>query len=433
MLKTLLPSSLFGRFLLIILLPNILVQMVSVYVFYERHWSGVSKHMAAGLAGDVAMLVEGLHRELPAEREQFLKLARQTLYLDIAFTPGEGFLSSPLPIPDDLQLLAQELNARITAPYLLYYSNDDDSLVLLDIKTAEGLLHVLASKKRIANPSTYIFLMWMTGAALLFLTISILFMRNQVRAISNLAIVAEKFGKGQDTEDFKPHGAREVRQVGHAFLHMKNRIQRQVEQRTEMLAGVSHDLKTPLTRMKLQLALLDSTEEIRALEEDISEMQKMVQGYLDFAQGKERVIDASVDVSELIKSVVAGYRHQPKPIEVNLQPGILMHCNANAMRRVVTNIMDNALRHGDKVSVTATSSAKNLLLTIEDNGPSIPAHKREDVFKPFFRLDESRHLEGGNTGLGLTIAKDIIVGYGGHITLEDSSLGGLKVMIKLPL
>ncbi|MDA0781814.1 MAG: ATP-binding protein [Rickettsiales bacterium] len=431
MIKKFLPHSLFGRFLLIILLPNIIVQLVAVYIFYERHWSGVSKHMATALAGDIAFIVKTINDDA-VHKDKVLKTAGENMYLDLNFYENQKIDKSKIDISETFGNFTSVLTSRINNKFVMYHL-DERLNIGIDIQLDKGVLKVGISKKRVANPTTYIFVMWMTGTAIIFVVISILFMRNQVRSISEVANAADKFGKGQDCGTFKPTGATEVRQVAHAFIEMRDRIRRHIEQRTEMLAGVSHDLRTPLTRIKLQLAMMGRSKEIQELEEDITEMEKMIQGYLDFAKGKERVIDSSVNISDLLRSIVSGYRKHHKNIELKVKAGAVMHINSNAFRRVITNILDNALRYGNQVEISVGTSEKNIIIMVDDNGSGIPADKRELAFKPFYRLDKSRHLESGSTGLGLAIAKDIVVGYSGNISLDESPMGGLRVVIKLPL
>jgi two-component system osmolarity sensor histidine kinase EnvZ len=434
MLKKILPHSLFGRFLLIILLPNIIVQLVTVYIFYERHWSGVSKHMATALAGDVAFIVKAIESESLIERDVMLKIASDNMYLDLKFKEGAKLDSSKKQVADKFEILRELLSGIIKNEYLIYYIDERLNLGV-DVQLTNGVLEIYTSKKRIDNPSTYIFIMWMMGTAIIFLIISIFFMRNQVRSISQIANVADKFGKGEDTENFKPSGATEVRQVAQAFIQMRERINRQIEQRTEMLAGVSHDLRTPLTRLKLQLAMLPQSKEIKESQEDITEMEKMIQDYLDFAKGKEKTVDSSVNISDIMNNIVSVYRnqHSQKTIELQVEADIIIRINSNSFRRIITNLVENALRYGTKVQITANKLQDELIITMDDNGIGIPLEKRELVFKPFYKIDESRHLESGSTGLGLAIAKDIITGYKGEISLEESFLGGLRVLVKLPI
>lgn len=411
-----------------------MVQMVTVYMFYERHWSGVSRHMANALAGDIAFIVKAIESDSLPKRDVILKIASDNMYLDLKFKEGDKINTQKGQTPDKFDILKEILSALIVNEYITYFIDDRMNLGI-DVQLANGVLEISASKKRIYSPSTYIFIMWMTGTAIVFLIISILFMRNQVRSISQIANVADKFGKGEDTANFKPSGATEVRQVAHAFIQMRERINRQIEQRTEMLAGVSHDLRTPLTRLKLQLAMIPQSKEIIESQEDVTQMEKMIQDYLDFAKGKERAIDSSVNISELIYNITSVYRNQSsqKTIELQVQAEIIMNINSNSFRRIITNLLENALRYGTSVQITANKQPDEVVITIDDNGIGIPLEKRELVFRPFYKIDESRHLESGSTGLGLAITKDIITGYNGKIYLEESPMNGLRVIVQLPL
>ncbi|MCE3232216.1 MAG: ATPase [Rickettsiaceae bacterium] len=386
--------------------------------------------MAIALSNDINMITAAIKSEPPETREAMADLLNNSSDLKISLLRDKPISPTSKEVLNDFGTFTAAVDRRIQENHSVYYTNDKSDVVT-EIELPDGVLRIISSDKRLRNPSSYIFILWMTGTALIFITISIFFMRNQVRSITTLATVADKFGKGQDTDNFKPAGATEVRQVANAFIDMRDRIRKQIEQRTEMLAGVSHDLKTPLTRMKLQLAMMKQTDEIKELQDDVTELEKMVQGFLDFAKGKERVTDNSVNISDLLRSVIAGYRHNHKNIELKAQKGAELHINSNAIRRVFTNIIDNALRYGERVMITVSISDKEVEIAIDDNGPGIPVNKRELVFKPFYRLDSSRHLESGNTGLGLSIAKDIVTGYGGDITLEDSPIGGLRVVIRL--
>lgn len=428
--KKILPHSLFRRFLLIILLPNIFVQLIAVYVFYERHWSGVSKIMAESLAGEVSMIIGSIEETSGDERDVFINIAGRSFSMEIRMLPGGGVIKDT---PPSLVALDNALKYSLKSrPYYISVEGPEQAIVI-HAKIDDAMVEISAPRRRLYTPTTYIFVLWMTGAAIVFVLIAVLFMRTQVRSITKLAEVAEKFGRGQDIPGFKPSGATEVRQASQAFLDMKKRINRQVEQRTEMLAGVSHDLRTPLTRMKLQLALMEQTDSIEELQQDIVEMEKMVQEYLDFAKGKERVVDINVNIADLLRSIVSSYRNLDKKIEVSTQNGIALHINANSLRRAVTNILDNALKYGENIKLSSSSSQKYAYIIVDDDGPGIANGKREDVFRPFFRLDVARNLDKGGTGLGLAIARDIVVSYGGDIYLDSSTLGGLRVTIKLPL
>lgn len=430
--KRILPSSLYKRFLLIILIPNIIVQLFAVYMFYERHWWKVSKHMSVALAGDVVMLVKSTNALDDKYIDKFIKIAHESMYLNAKFVKGEQL--EPRKSSQQLhnEMFLHELKNKLPYEHNVYYY-DDRSNIAIDVQIPAGLLKVYVSKKRLASPSSYIFIMWMTGTALLFIFISVLFMRNQVRSISRLANVANEFGSGSKVEGFKPTGAIEVRNAAKAFIDMGDRLNRQMEQRTEMLAGVSHDLRTPLTRIKLQLAMMQPCKDIKELQDDIVEMEKMIQGYLDFAKCNDKAVDSEVNISDLMRSVVAGYRNFHRNIDLKTKSGILLYVNANSIRRAVNNIINNALHYGENVAVSLNFTRKNAIITVDDDGPGIPLKKRDQVFKPFYRIDSSRHAESGSTGLGLAIARDIIVGYGGDVCLENSPMGGLRVIIRLPL
>ena len=276
----------------------------------------------------------------------------------------------------------------------------------------------------------------MVGTAIVLLLIAILFLKNQIRAIQRLAIAADKFGKGEEFKTFRPHGASEVRKAGAALIQMKDRIARQVAQRTEMLAGISHDLRTPLTRMKLQLALLEKKnlpdEAVQRLHNDINEMEAMVESYLLFAKGEGSEKPITVQWSAMIEKWVKGYDLHGRKIELVIHDEGYITLRYDAFKRAFTNIVNNALRHGENVRITSHYAESYVTVTIEDNGAGIPVDKREEVFRPFVRLDAARNRDGGGNGLGLTIARDIVLGHGGDITLGDSELGGLKVEIKLP-
>ncbi len=392
------------------------------------------KYMGQSLAGEVELIVRGIEKLQGRNRDNLIDLARQSFDLGIKIIPN-----STIPLEDlqpgryILHSLRAELNLRLAPlPYSIYIKNDEE-MVVIEVQLDDEVVQITAPKRSLFTPTTYIFILWMTGTAVIFVIIAILFMRTQVRSITKLAEVAEKFGKGQDIPKFRPSGATEVRQASQAFIDMKERINRQVEQRTEMLAGVSHDLKTPLTRMKLQLAMMRQTEEILELQDDIVQMEKMVHEYIDFAKGKERVTDANVNIADMLRSIAAGYRHLNKQIDVKTQNGVALHINANSLRRAIINIIDNALKYGNSVRLASSASDKYAYITVDDDGPGIAEAKRAEVFKPFFRLDNGRNLDKGGTGLGLAIARDIVVSYGGEISLGTSPIGGLRVAIKLPV
>ena len=434
-LRPFIPDSLFGRFLLIIVLPMVLVQLIAAYVFYERHWNSVSRHMGAALAGEVAMLTEILEEEPASNQPHILDIADKNLYVKAWFIPQKTLLE-PAERHSSIERFADfhhELSKLLSTPFTIHSTNDASD-VEIQVQLASGVLHILTTNKRLENQTTYIFMLWMTGSATLLLVISILFMKNQIRAITRLATAAEKFGKGLEINDFKPEGAKEVLQASLAFIRMKERIKRQVTKRTEMLAGVSHDLRTPLTRMKLQLTMLGESEEIVALQEDVSEMEKMITEYLDFVRGEGTEAPTAYHIPSLLKDLVAPYQLRSGQLHLTVDCDTILLLRPRALKRAITNILENALRFAKQVDIHLFQEGHELILTIEDDGPGIPEEEYSQVFKPFYRIDRSRNLDtGGGVGLGMTIARDIISNHGGDITLGRSTLNGLRVTITLPL
>lgn len=432
--KKFIPRSLLSRFLLIIITPTVLVQLIATYVFYQRHWSSVSSHMAAALAGEVAILAN------LQQHSQAMELRASELmgkYLDMRTYMKNGAQLPPVaaPLPDELDSLRQEIENRMKVPFSIrYINNKSDIQIDILFKEQGKILSVISSHKRLNNPTTTIFILWMTGAATLLMLVAILFLRNQIRSISRLAVAAEKFGKGQEITDFKPEGAEEVRKAAAAFLKMKARIERQIAQRTEMLAGVSHDLRTPLTRMKLQLAMQEQHSEIQEMQSDILEMEHMIHDYLEFAKGEGTEVPASCNLEALVQTVIDGYRHHQHVISLHKCENTTLILRVNAFKRALTNIIDNAIRYGTHIDITLQQKrGAYAVIIIDDDGVGIEEDKREIVFKPFYRLDSSRHLKTGSIGLGLAIARDIINGHGGDITLSESPERGLRVTIRVPI
>ena len=437
--KRILPRSLFGRLVLIILLPLILLQVISTWVFYDRHYETVTRRLAQGLSGDIAAVIQMMIRNPGSvDRLQTFRLAKRVMLLKLTFEEGTrleamtrtdsfGIFASVL----DRQL-ARALREIVDRPFLI----DTDLLekeVRIDVQLADGVLRVLAPRKRLFSSTTYIFIMWMVGSSIVLFVVALLFMRNQVRSIRRLAQAADSFGKGRDVADFKPEGATEVRQVAGAFIQMRDRIKRQIRQRTEILAGVSHDLRTPLTRMKLQLAMLGRTPETENLESDVAAMERMVEGYLAFARGESVEQPEPTEVSGLLREVVVQMRRDGGIIDLHVEQAMTVPLRREPMRRCLSNLIANAQRYGKHVSVRAGQRDKVIEITIDDDGPGIPPDKRKEVFKPFFRIEGSRNPETGGVGLGLTIARDVARNHGGDIVLEDAPGGGLRARIWLPV
>ncbi len=416
--KRFVPRSLLGRSLLIILLPLVLSQAVALWVFYGSHLDIISRRLTGGVAGEIQYTIE-LMRRYPGPTNQTwaLQTAHQQFDLEMRLAPGAILPNVPRvnvigPVDDDLEAALAE---KVRLPFTMDWVTDPQS-VLIRVQLADGVLEVQAPRKRLYSATVYLFVLWLVGSALLLFAIAALFMRNQVRAIRRLAIAAEAFGMGRDTGPIKPEGASEVRQAATAFNRMQERIRRFLAQRTEMLAGVSHDLRTPLTRLRLALAMLPGDEELRQdvaeMTADVAEMDRMIEGYLAFARGEGVEQAEPVDLTAVLDV--------PETLTLPLR--------ADAVRRAITNLVDNARRHARHVTLGAsTMGARNVQVTVDDDGPGIPPDRRESVFRPF----ESG--AAGGTGLGLTIARDIVRAHGGDIMLEESPLGGLRARIRLPV
>lgn len=434
-LRNLAPRSLMGRSLLIIITPLVVTQVVAAIIFYDNHWSTMLRRLTGAIAGEIAMVTDMLRHEPElAEREWLLETARLRLHLELQLNEGEILPNRPPTLGNSQmeQALASALENQVKRPFVIDADSLDDRVEIL-VQLPEGVLEVLAPRKRLFSSTTYIFVLWMVGTSMLLMGIATIFMRNQVRSVRKLAATANSFGKGRDVPRLKEEGAREVRQASHAFNLMRDRISRQIEQRTEMLAGVSHDLRTPLTRMKLQLAMLGDDEDIAALREDVEEMERMLADYLAFARGEGTETSATADLSSLLQDVVGRFRRQSHAVDLHLEEDITLPLKRRAMERCLSNLIGNACRYAGHVAVRAGVRGEMAVILIDDDGPGIPPDKREQVFKAFFRLESSRNPRTGGTGLGLTIARDIARGHGGEITLEDSPLGGLRVRVDLPL
>lgn len=435
MIKRFLPRSLFGRSLLIIVTPLLVVQLISTWIFYERHWDSVTRWLARSLVGEINTIIHHM-RDYPEATNQawMLETARLQLGLEVQFIRGAILPAGPPPTPSSIpeRELIAEMTAIIQRPFTLdtttYYRR-----VELRIQLPQGVLRVLASDKRLSSPTTLVFVVWSAGSALLLLGVATIFLRNQVRPIKRLADAAERFGKGRDTPNFKPAGAREVRQAAAAFIRMRDRIKRQIRERTEMLAGVSHDLRTPITRMKLQLAMLEDSPEVEGLRADLHDMEEMLEEYLAFARGEGAEAPVETDIAALLREVVTGAKRNGKRIGLRTSGALTVPVRPNAFKRCVTNLVNNAVDFGRTVEVTAARTGDAIEITVDDDGPGIPKSKRTEAFKAFSRLDPARNADRGGVGLGLTIARDIIRGHGGDVALEEAPSGGLRARLKLPL
>ncbi len=428
-----LPHSMFGRSLLIIITPLILGQVIATWIFYDRHWNTVARRLASGVVGDIALVIDEmpLNRELVLLDQLFDRSARAT-GIDYVFRPGETLppgLQSPAGASRDQ--LIQAFQGRFGRPVFVDGVSDVRD-ILISIELRDGVLQAVAPRDRLYTSTTYIFVLWMMGSSLVLFAVATLFMRNQVRSLRRMAAAAESLGKGRDVSHLKVEGATEVRQVATAFLLMRDRIQRQITQRTEMLAGVSHDLRTPLTRMKLALELMGEDPSVEELKSDVVEMERMVQGYLDFARGEGTEAPRETDLRLLLEDVQAKAAREGASISLTAPEDYVMELRPDAMRRCLTNLIGNARRHGSHIWVTALPARDGIDVLVDDDGPGIPVSQREAVFRPFLRLDPSRNPSTGGVGLGLTIARDVVRGHGGDLTLEESPQGGLRARIHLP-
>jgi two-component system osmolarity sensor histidine kinase EnvZ len=428
------PKGLYARTLLIVVLPMLILQSVAAYVFMERHWQTVTRRLSESVARSIATGIELIEKApTPEAAQAIMDTIRRNQSLTFTVLEG-GELPPPLPKPffslyDDA--LGREIVQFVNRPFWIDTVGRSD-LVEVRVKLADHVVQILARRSQTYASNSFIFLGWLFGTSVVLLGIAILFLRNQIRPILQLADAADSFGKGRPIADFQPHGAREVRRASLAFLAMKRRIERQIEQRTTMLAGVSHDMRTVLTRFRLQLALLGSGPEIEGLEADVGELQAMLEAYLAFARGDGDEVAAPTDVGALLASlaeaaergglaVTHGFDGEP---EVVVRP--------NALRRALANLVGNAGRHADSVAVTARHADGWLTILVDDDGPGIPEAERENVFRPFYRLDQARNQDAGGTGLGLAICRDIIRSHGGDVKLDASPMGGLRAIIRIP-
>ena len=433
--KNLLPRSLFGRSLLIIIMPLIILQMVSAWIFYDRHWDTITRRLSTSIAGDIGLVME-LMRQSPGSESRVTIFAMARRNFGLELTLREGVILKREISGNNSHIdyfLSRALDSRIQRPHQI-----DSSLyrkrVVVDIQMQESVLTVVVPGKRLFSVTTYIFIMWMVGTSLVLFAVASVFMRNQVRPISRLARAAEQFGKGRDLdENFRPEGALEVRQAAAAFNVMRQRLRRQMRQRTDMLSGVSHDLRTPITRMKLQLAMFPEIDAAAELMDDVAEMERMIEGYLTFARGDGDEAGKDVDLGQIVEDVVAGWRRNKVKIDCHVEGTLETWLRPDAIRRAIDNLVANAVRYGGNIWVRVGRRRETVEITVDDDGPGIPEDHREDVFRPFYRLDESRNPDTGGTGLGLAVARDLVRSHGGDVTLGESPYGGLRARIRLPI
>ncbi|MEM6780971.1 MAG: ATP-binding protein [Pseudomonadota bacterium] len=440
--KKFLPRSLLGRSLMILVTPVLIIQAFTTFMFFDRHWDEVTERLAFALAGEIAIIADRYENEPNSQSASMISnYAREFLNLDVTFEGGET-----LEIKNEEYIfwaaiaadsLAEALDKYLQRPHDIALSLEE-KWVVVHVQLDNGKLTVNAPIRRLFSSSSYVFLLWMVGSSLLMLAIAILFMRNQIRPIRKLAVAAERFGKGQEVSYLKPSGAREVRAAAQAFLTMRERLDRQIQQRTSMLAGVSHDLRTPLTRMKLQVAMLEDQMEdqktIESLKKDMGDMERMINAYLDFVRGEGDEDLQRMDVRLLMESVVDVLSETNAKIHTSVDEKMTLMLRPIAFRRCLVNLVGNAAKYADNVWVHASKTGKDAFsIVIDDDGPGVDETLYDDLFKPFFRVESSRNQKTGGVGLGLPIARDIVHSHGGEISLHKSEKSGLKVVIELPL
>jgi len=429
--KKYLPKSLFGRALLIIMLPIALMQIIVAYIFFDAHWQTVTASLSDSVAADVAVAVE-LYKQDPGEQRlaRLDQMLRPNMKLSIVYD-GSGILptSARSSFFSSLDKTLRRALSENLKDDFWFDTTRYPHYIDIRVKVEERVLKFVVPRERVFAPTGFIFLFWLVTATVLLSLVSILFILNQARPIVKLAKAAENFGKGRSIGKYKPSGATEVRQAGHAFLEMCRRIGRHIDQRTTLLSGVSHDLRTPLTRLKLHLALSDDTKDNKAAREDIKDMESMLDGYLDFARdtsGEDRHI---TDLAEILQSTAASNTN----IEISTKGDLHINIRKTAIKRALSNLLDNASIFGKNIEIHAEELAKNIRINIDDDGPGIPPARRADALKPFVRLDPARSQNIKGVGLGLSIASDIIQAHGGTLTLGDSPSGGLRCTVLLPL
>ncbi len=432
----LLPKTLFFRTMLLIIIPLIVVQIVSVIAYFSGSWGKVGRRLSDNLSSNMAFVVN-LAEHNYDNFENIKNLSKKLYGIDVEYFDNENKYSEMNKTSRNNKMVTGFFEEALRKDFPdavthLYLPEAGATLIAL-VDTQNGLYKFITPTKNIFSSSLFGFIAWMVGTSLLLFAVSSLFLRTQARSIRQLAEAAEDFGKGIDTP-FKPYGSSEVRKAGIAFTKMKERINRQISERTQMLAGVSHDLRTPLTRMKLQLAMLPKNEDNEEFIEDISEMEKMLDGYLAFVSGEGGETNTFVDMNEMILSILNKFRNSKTMIRYTTNDQVsAIQGREQALKRAVTNIISNAFYYGKTVAVCLESNNSKMEIRVDDDGPGIPEDKREEVFKAFYRIEGSRNKDTGGVGLGLSIARDIIVSHGGTIELGQSDMGGLRVLISIPL
>ena len=427
--KEILPKGLYSRSLLIIIIPVVVLQGILTFVFLDRHWQLVTRKLSSAVASEIATFVDvapslGLNK--------VIELSKKFYDAEVNFIPNQKLINN-LPKPINLveNTLSKELSKTINDNFWVD-AHTYEKRVIVQIEKKEGIYEFIIPRRNVYATNSHIFLVWMVISSLLLVSVAVIFMRQQIKPIEKLSKAAQQFGLGKKMENFKPSGATEVRRAAEAYLKMQERIERFIEQRTLMLAGVSHDLRTPLTRLKLQLEMLSDDKTNIELLSDVNEMQKMLENYLDFAEDVTREKAKKTDLKEMIKDIINSESIENKIIEFNVKNDtpIFFECRAIAMKRCITNLLNNACSYGDDIRITLEKKKDVIDISIEDNGPGIDKTDYDKAIKPFIRLDSSRNQNIPGSGLGLSISQDITSNHGGKLIMSKSNLGGLKVQLK---
>jgi two-component system osmolarity sensor histidine kinase EnvZ len=433
--KAWMPTGLYARALLIMIVPMVVLQSVVAFVFMERHWNTVTQHLSAAVVQDIASLID-IYTDYPQDKDHSVlrRIAQHRLNMVVDFLPsGDLPLPGPKPFFSLLdQSLSRQLGRQIARPFWID-TVGNSNLVEIRIQLNDSVMRVFALRSAAYASNSEIFLFWMVGTSSILLIVAVLFLRNQIRPILRLADAAESFGKGREAANFRPRGAREVRRAAQAFIEMKIRIERTMEQRTAMLAGVSHDLRTILTRFKLELALIGDSPEVDGMRKDVDEMSGMLEDYLAFARGDGGENAQPTDMTKALEELRSDAERNGHNATVQFRGLPVVTVKPAAFKRCLGNLVSNAARYANSIAITGARDHRYLTVTIDDDGPGIPSAKREEVFKPFLRLDDSRNQDEGGTGLGLAIARDIARSHGGDIMLGDSPMGGLRATVRIPV
>ncbi|MCD0424035.1 MAG: ATP-binding protein [Rhodopseudomonas sp.] len=429
------PKGLYARALLIIIVPMVLLQSVIAFVFMERHWNTVTQRLSAAVVQDIAALID-VYKSYPQDKDSaaLRRIAQTRLGLVVDFLgPGEMPPPGPKPFFSLLdQSISKQISKQIARPFWID-TVGRSNLVEIRIQLDDAVMRVFALRSAAYASNSEIFLLWMVGTSTVLLIVAVLFLRNQIRPILRLADAAESFGKGRDVPNFRPRGAREVRRAAHAFIEMKARVERSIEQRTAMLAGVSHDLRTILTRFKLELELIGDAPETEGMRKDVDEMSAMLEAYLAFARGDSGEPSLPTDMAAALEELRSDAERHGHLVSVAFNGQPVVTVKPASFKRCLANLVSNAARHAHTIAITGQRDHRYLTVTIDDDGPGIPTAMREEVFKPFLRLDDARNQDEGGTGLGLAIARDIARSHGGDITLGDSPMGGLRATVRVPV